>query len=80
MNLGQVEIEPNENFDERFNDRLMQDIGDEGIIQPPLDPDLNEGLGMEENINYLGAPNIFRIQADDIQADENAPANLRQFH
>lgn len=84
MNMGQVEIEPNENFDERFNDRLMQDIGDEGIIQPPLDPDLNEGLGMEENmrdnINYLGAPNIFRIQADDIQADENAPANLRQFH
>jgi hypothetical protein len=45
-----------------------------------LDPDLNEALGMEENINYLGAPNIFRIQADDIQADENAPANLRQFH
>jgi len=32
MNLGQVEIEPNEDFDERFNDRLMQDIGDEGII------------------------------------------------
>lgn len=58
----------------------MQDIN-----EPPnqLDQDLIEAREMEDNergggINYLGAPNIFRIQADDIQADENAQANLRQ--
>lgn len=63
--MGQVEIEPNENFAERFNDRLMQEIGDPPI---QLDQDLIDAVEDNERagINYLGAPNIFRIQADDI--------------